>query len=546
KKKTSNAWDNFNVIPTDENHAKCVYCGTLISCSARNGTNAMNRHTNRCKKSLFFKDKTQTILYFESRTKINTDGSVETVNIPKLWRFDHDEIRKALAKMLILDELPFAFVEREGFRQFCKVAIPHFVPPSHSTITRDCYGLFIEQRKKLKDFFNNLSSRVCLTTDTWTLGQNLSYMCLTAHFIDDGWKLHKRIINFYPVAGHSGELIGKSVEKCLLERNLKRILNVTVDNASSNDLAIKYLKKIFNLWDGCVLDSEFLHMRCAAHILNLVVKDGLKDVNVSVLKVRAAVKYVSSSPSRLQKFKSCVEEEKITCKGLVCLDVETRWNSTYLMLKTPLVFRKAFKNMKTKFSPYTKELMKQPVGGAPDDENWDKIQSFLPFIEIFYNATLKLSGSRYVTGNTFVEEIYDIGYTIYDYVSDPNEDVKNMTNQMKLKFDKYWSNVRNINILMFIALILDPRNKMKYTEHIVRNSYDASNSYTLCQRIQDALNSLYDCYAKKVGSSSTNIASSSQSEKGGKEQTRGGNQSRLRDCFVRESGNEESSKGVSN
>ncbi|KAL2922448.1 Zinc finger BED domain-containing protein RICESLEEPER 3 [Bienertia sinuspersici] len=147
RKKTSNAWDNFNVIPTDENHAKCVYCGTLISCSARNGTNAMNRHTDRCKKSPFFKDKTQTILDFESRTKINTDGSVETVNIPKLWRFDHDEIRKALAKMLILDELPFAFVEREGFRQFCKVAIPQFVPP-HVLLLREIVMVFLLYKGK--------------------------------------------------------------------------------------------------------------------------------------------------------------------------------------------------------------------------------------------------------------------------------------------------------------------------------------------------------------------------------------------------------------
>uniref|UniRef100_A0A803MMN0 Uncharacterized protein n=1 Tax=Chenopodium quinoa TaxID=63459 RepID=A0A803MMN0_CHEQI len=233
-------------------------------------------------------------------------------------KFNHDEIRKALAKMLIVDEFPFAFVEREGFRQFCKVVVPEFVPPSRATITRDCYGLFIDQRKMLKKIFNNLSSRV----------------------------------------------IGKSVEKCLLEWNLKRVMIVTVDNASSNDLAIKYLKKIFNLWDGCVLNYEFLHMRCAAHILNFVVKDGLKDVNVSVFKVRAAVKYVRSCPSRLQKFKSCVEEENITCKCLICLNIETRWNSTYLMLKTALVFRKAFKNMKTKFSPYTKELIKQPVGGC--------------------------------------------------------------------------------------------------------------------------------------------------------------------------------------
>lgn len=65
-------------------------------------------------------------------------------------------------------------------------------------------------------------------------------MYLTAHFIDDSWNLHKRIINFCPVAGHSGELIGRAVEKCLVEWDLKKIPTITVDNASSNDVAIQY------------------------------------------------------------------------------------------------------------------------------------------------------------------------------------------------------------------------------------------------------------------------------------------------------------------
>ncbi|KAL4333902.1 hypothetical protein GQ457_07G009540 [Hibiscus cannabinus] len=190
-------------------------------------------------------------------------------------------------------------------------------------------------------------------------------MCLTAHIIDDTWKLHKMIINFYPIAYHSGELIGRAVEKCLLEWGLKRILTVMVDNASSNDLAIKYLKQNFNLWDVSVLDAKLLHMRCAAHILNLVVKDGLKDVDDSIMKVRAVVKYVRSSPARLQKFRSCAEEKNINNKSLVYLDIETGWSSTYSMLKGALVFRRAFKNMKTKCIPYTKELRK--VGDPLDD-----------------------------------------------------------------------------------------------------------------------------------------------------------------------------------
>ncbi|KAL4290808.1 hypothetical protein GQ457_14G015550 [Hibiscus cannabinus] len=429
----------------------------------------MKRHTERCKKAPFNLEKTQTILDFESKTKCNADGTIETVSVPKLWRFDQEKIREALAKMVILDELPFSFVEREGFRMFCKIAIPDFIPPSRTSITRDCYALFIEKRRTLKNFFKNLSSRVCLTTDTWTSAQNLSYMCLTAHFIDDTWKLHKMIINFCPIAGHSGELIGRAVEKCLLEWGLKRILTVTVDNASSNDLAVKYLKQIVNLWDGSVLDAQFLHMRCAAHILNLVVKDGLKDVDNSVMKVRAAVKYVRSSPARLQKFRSCIEEENINKKSLVCLDIETRWNSTYCMLKSALVFIKAFKNMKTKCIPYTKELRK--VGGPPDDEDWDKVTAFLPFLEIFYEATLSFSGSRH---------------------------------------------------------------KLRYVEWIVRRSYDPSNSFPLCHRIKETLTSLFEFYASSQPPASQMKSSSIESSghgDGGIRKLKGTN---LRKDFVNE------------
>jgi len=53
---------------------------------------------------------------------------------------------------------------------------------------------------------------------------------------------------------------------------------------------------------GAILGNEFMHMRCCAHILNLIVTDGLKEVSDSIVKVRNAVKYVKSSPSKFEKF----------------------------------------------------------------------------------------------------------------------------------------------------------------------------------------------------------------------------------------------------
>jgi hypothetical protein len=54
---------------------------------------------------------------------------------------------------------------------------------------------------------------------------------------------------------------------------------------------------------GTILGNEFMHIRCCAHILNFIVIDGLKEVSDSIMKVRNAVKYVKSSPSRFEKFK---------------------------------------------------------------------------------------------------------------------------------------------------------------------------------------------------------------------------------------------------
>jgi hypothetical protein len=75
-------------------------------------------------------------------------------------------------------------------------------------------------------------------------------------------------------------------------------------------------------------------MRCAAHVLNLVVHEGLEELDGCIDNIRNVVKYVRFSPPRMAKFKGCIELEHITCAKMMCLDVQTRWNSTYLMLCT--------------------------------------------------------------------------------------------------------------------------------------------------------------------------------------------------------------------
>ena len=110
------------------------------------------------------------------------------------------------------------------------------------------------------------------------------------HFIDNDWKLNKMILNFCLVFSHKGEVIGKTIEKCLHDQGINKVFTITVDNASSNDVVISYLKKRSNNLVTYIQEKKFLHLRCIVHILNLIVSAGLKEMNESVAPIRGAVR----------------------------------------------------------------------------------------------------------------------------------------------------------------------------------------------------------------------------------------------------------------
>ncbi|KAG8657803.1 hypothetical protein MANES_03G090444v8 [Manihot esculenta] len=509
-KPRSAVWDHFSKFLDDTGiqKGKCNYCEKEFYCDPkRNGTSALKHHMSACIKNPHSVTTRQSQLSLQPLSFSTQEGGGNyQLGMLSSWHFDQDVARRKLAKMTIIDELPFMFVEGEGFKEWVECIQPKFRIPSRWTVSRDCYDLYLEERKKLKSYFQNSSQRICITTDTWTSLQRINYMCITAHYIDDNWTLHKKILNFCPIGSHKGDDIGMDVESCLLNWGIKRVFTVTVDNASSNDVAVTYLKKKINGWGFGILNCKYLHMRCIAHIINLVVVDGLKENIEAVKRVREAVRYVRQSPARLQKFKSCCEMEGIQSKCHLSLDVSTRWNSTYLMLRTAEKFENAFDRFATIDPCFKFDLVSgKECDGVPDSLDWDYIRKIVDFLGHFYDLTLKISGSRYVTSNIFFDEISSIDCLLQEWKMSDDLTLANMGQNMKVKFDKYWGDPDKMNKLIYIAVVMDPRYKMEFMGFALSAVYGNGKGLDLTHKIKSVVYELFDEYKRMFANENANI-----------------------------------------
>ncbi|XP_031106503.1 zinc finger BED domain-containing protein RICESLEEPER 2-like [Ipomoea triloba] len=507
----SKVWDHFQRL-SDINdvitEAKCIYCAKIYkSQTKKHGTSTLRAHVLSCLKNPHSKDTRQSLLTFQA--VVNSDSDEPTVGELGTWVFSQDSIRRALIEMIIIDELPFIFVEGQGFKRFIAVACPRFKIPSRWTVSRDIHVIYEEEKLKLKCLFRGNTQRVSITTDSWTSIQRINYMVVTAHFIDEDWKLHKKIISFIPVTSHKGQYIAKALENCLLEWGLRNVFTVTVGNASSNDTALGFLKRKLLSWGSSTVKCKYLHMRCIAHILNLVVQDGLKECDTAVKKVREVVRYVRNSPARLKKFRDLSDLIGIEQKSSLCLDVPTRWNSTYLMLKSAVIYQKVFEAYEESDNSFKSDL----GDSIPELHDWDSVNSLVTLLKCFYDMTIRISGSLYVTSNTFFSEISDL-FCILKSMVEADGAVKLMGANMKAKFEKYWGDIDKMNYMIFFANILDPRDKLEYMPTQINHMYGEVKGKTYLENLLTALHELFDDYAVSYSQSGSVSGSSSSSSSG--------------------------------
>uniref|UniRef100_A0ACD5Y415 Uncharacterized protein n=1 Tax=Avena sativa TaxID=4498 RepID=A0ACD5Y415_AVESA len=496
RKLTSAVWKQFKRVKIGEKwKAKCVHCSKKLGGETKNGTKHLHDHLRSCV-YVKIKNRGKTLAQSSLRFNSQDQGKISVEN----YTFDQEFARKELSNMVVLHEYPLCMVDHTGFRRFVTALQPLFKMVTRNTIRKDIFDNYKEERKKAMEYMAANRSRVAITTDMWTSdNQKKGYMAITAHFIDDNWNLRSVVMRFiYVPAPHTAEVIAEQLYESLVAWNLDEKLSaVTVDNCTSNDKAIHLLVKQLGT-EKLMLKGIMLHMRCSAHILNLIVKDGLDVMRSAIEKIRESVAFWTATPKRVEKFEEIAKFQKVKIEKMLALDCKTRWNSTFTMLNTALPYKAVFERAKK---------VEKLYDSLPSDDEWAFASDVVKRLELFFEVTELFSGTDYVTANIYFPKICEIKEKMRLWATCGDATIEAMTISMNAKFDKYWTDIQG---LMSMATLLDPRYKNEMLL-VCFSSLHGVNPEECHDLVREVIASLCTLLEEYEASSEDNVESSNSS-----------------------------------
>ncbi|WOL12742.1 zinc finger BED domain-containing protein RICESLEEPER 2-like [Canna indica] len=141
------------------------------------------------------------------------------------------------------------------------------------------------------------------------------------------------------------------------------------------------------------------------------------------------------------------------------------------MLSSALNYKRAFDTFESAEPYFRVEAESDDQEGVPSFIDWHLIKRMAKMLHQFYLATLCISGSIYVTSNTYWTEISDLYVKLSDWKESDDVELRDMAMSMQSNFDKYWGGYDRMNKQIFMASALDPREKFEYMEDALQQIY---------------------------------------------------------------------------
>jgi hypothetical protein len=192
----------------------------------------------------------------------------------------------------------------------------------------------------------------------------------TAHFLHDSVRRKLVLSAMVLEEDHDGVYLARKLSEAITTWGLERRVHLGVRDNGANMISAL---RIAGVQD----------MGCVAHTLQLVIHDALfiqTSVESLIKKARKIVTHFKHSEQACRKFGDCQKSCDLPEHKLL-QDVETRWNSTYIMLERLVEQRRAV------------NLFSVEHGGIHtlSSAEWELAEHLVQVLQPFYEATVEIS-----------------------------------------------------------------------------------------------------------------------------------------------------------
>ena len=199
----------------------------------------------------------------------------------------------SLMKHIVVENLPFSYAESPTLRDIFTLLNPNC---SKMTIGADVIAdnvlrRYLQEKIKIRKYFNKVESQISLTLDVWTSPNRFSVLGITCHWIDGNWQLRELVLDASELKGpHSGANMAQHVLEILNEFNIsEKIFCVTGDNAAANKVLGEKLGLSLKNFDG-----KNNMLGCVGHVINLAAQAGIRTLALSNQSKEKDINNVSS------------------------------------------------------------------------------------------------------------------------------------------------------------------------------------------------------------------------------------------------------------
>ncbi|XP_047518984.1 E3 SUMO-protein ligase ZBED1-like [Pieris napi] len=482
-KKKSYIWQHFS--PINNQKAKCEHCSKVLSFSG-GATGNLNRHMKklhgtiqllpsfgevnlRTNDDLFAEPSTSTTMpgnsespenistnmpnnrMFQVSAPVQTRIDTYTKSLKPLPVYKTKQLDEQIVKFIVKGFHAFCIVEEDEFKNIFKLILPSYSIPTRKTISNSLIPKFYQTTKEKVLLQLSSAEAVCLTTDGWTSMNNVSFISLTAHFIDEKTQLQSVLLGCTEFHERkTKENLLNFLQTEVLKWGLSNKITAVITDNAANILA-------------AVRSTTWRHFSCFAHDINLVVFHSLTTIQDELEKVKAIVQYFKHSSYADHKLKAMQAQLELPLLKLK-QSVVTRWNSTYDMLERIL---------KIKDAVVSTLAIEQPKLNTLSPEDWKMLEETCNILKVFYEITTEISS----------EQIVSISKPIIFVRLMKNHVLKSLTNMNSARCQSLLEKLRQqlnerfkdieSNVLTSEASFLDPRFKKHAFSNREQNLYPA-------------------------------------------------------------------------